>query len=170
MVFGRRHSDERSGYGVEHVGEVTQAQQALVESLQGIKKGQVPDRSDWCVQLVENSMGFAAGRFFVQETLEAIARSKSERSVMLPGSRFMLSSHCGVASRLHDKPFRRVPGVGEDKNGRGEQQGRATRQSNSAALVPSTRNDTSGSLEGNSYVRRMDEQRYRCSGVFDTSR
>jgi len=61
--------------------DVWKAQRALVESLQGIKKGQVPDRSDWCVQLVENSMGFAAGRFFVQETFGGDSKEQGTRVI-----------------------------------------------------------------------------------------
>lgn len=61
--------------------EIWKAQRALIESLQGIKKGQVPDRSDWCVSLVENSMGFAAGRFFVEETFGGDSKEQGTRVI-----------------------------------------------------------------------------------------
>ena len=48
----------------------------MVEKLQGIKKGQVPDRTEWCVQRVEDSMGFGAGRFFVQQTFGGESRAR----------------------------------------------------------------------------------------------
>jgi endothelin-converting enzyme len=58
-----------------------QAHRALVEKLQGIKKGQVPDRREWCIQRVEESMGFAAGRFFVQETFGGESRKKGTKVI-----------------------------------------------------------------------------------------
>ncbi|TDL24747.1 endothelin-converting enzyme 1 [Rickenella mellea] len=61
--------------------EVWQAHRALIETLQGIKKGQVPDRADWCVQQVENAMGFAVGRFFVQETFGGESRRKGTKVI-----------------------------------------------------------------------------------------
>lgn len=60
---------------------IWKAQRSLVEKLQGIKKGEVPDRSDWCVQLVENTMGFAAGRFFVQETFGGDSKEKGTKVI-----------------------------------------------------------------------------------------
>lgn len=64
-----------------HNTEVWQANRALEETLQGIKKGQVPDRSEWCIQNVENSMGFAVGRFFVQETFTKNARERATKVI-----------------------------------------------------------------------------------------
>ncbi|KAG8900288.1 hypothetical protein FRB99_006143, partial [Tulasnella sp. 403] len=48
--------------------EVWKANRALDELLKGLKKGAVDDRDEWCLQRVESALGFAAGRFFVQET------------------------------------------------------------------------------------------------------
>ena len=61
--------------------EVWQANRALEETLQGIKKGQVPDRSDWCVQRVENALGFSAGRFFVQEVFGGDSKAKGTKVI-----------------------------------------------------------------------------------------
>lgn len=62
--------------------EVWKAKRAMEETLQGIKKGQVPDRSDWCVQRVEEALGFAAGRFFVEETFGGDSREKGTKVIM----------------------------------------------------------------------------------------
>ena len=42
--------------------EPWQAQRSLLESLTGIKKGAVGDRSEYCIGQVESALGFAAGR------------------------------------------------------------------------------------------------------------
>lgn len=39
----------------------------LVEVLNGLKKGTVPDRAEWCLSKVEEALGFASGRFYVKE-------------------------------------------------------------------------------------------------------
>ncbi|KAH8116927.1 endothelin-converting enzyme 1 [Phellopilus nigrolimitatus] len=64
-----------------HDTEVWKADRALGETLQGIKKGQVPDRADWCVQRVEDAMGFAAGRFFVQESFGGDSKEKGTKVI-----------------------------------------------------------------------------------------
>jgi len=48
--------------------EVWRAQRSLEEILTGIKKGFVGDRAEYCVGRVEEALGFAAGRYFVNET------------------------------------------------------------------------------------------------------
>lgn len=65
------------GYGTE----IWKADRALKEVLQGIKKGAVPDRSEWCVQRVEDAMGFAAGRFFVQEAFGGDSKAKGTKVI-----------------------------------------------------------------------------------------
>lgn len=60
---------------------VWQAQRRLTEVLQGIPRGQVPDRGEWCAQRVESAMGFAAGRFFVQETFGGDSREKGTKVI-----------------------------------------------------------------------------------------
>ena len=52
------------------------AQRRLVETVSGIKKGAVGDRSEYCVGKVEDTLGFAAGRFFVNETFGGESREK----------------------------------------------------------------------------------------------
>ena len=64
-----------------HLGletEAWKAQRTLVEALQGIKKDAVGDRGDYCVQKVEEAMGFAAGRYFANETFGGDSREKGE--------------------------------------------------------------------------------------------
>lgn len=67
-----------------HLGletEAWKAQRALVEALQGIKKGAVGDRGEYCVEKVEQAMGFAAGRYFVNETFGGDSRQKGEKVI-----------------------------------------------------------------------------------------
>jgi endothelin-converting enzyme len=67
-----------------HLGletEAWKAQRALVEALQGIKKGAVGDRGEYCVERVEEAMGFAAGRYFVNETFGGDSREKGEKVI-----------------------------------------------------------------------------------------
>lgn len=64
-----------------HLGletEAWKAQRTLVEALQGIKKGATGDRSDYCVEKVEQAMGFAAGRYFVNGTFTGDSKEKGE--------------------------------------------------------------------------------------------
>ncbi|KAL5532721.1 hypothetical protein ACEPAF_4495 [Sanghuangporus sanghuang] len=65
------------GYGTE----IWKANRALKEVLQGIKKGAVPDRSEWCVQQVEDALGFAAGRFFVQKAFGGDSKAKGTKVI-----------------------------------------------------------------------------------------
>lgn len=54
-----------------NLGQSTEAWQAvrsLTEALTGIKKGAVSDRAELCVGKTEQALGFAVGRFFVEET------------------------------------------------------------------------------------------------------
>ena len=94
--------------------EVWQAQRTLDETLQGIKKGQVPDRSDWCVNHVENTLGFAVGRFFVQETFGGDSKEKGTKVITgmlyeIP-TRFLNLSHACIYFRHH----RDLQGVPEE--------------------------------------------------------
>lgn len=61
--------------------EIWKANRELQEVLTGIKKGQVPDRSDWCIGQIEESMGFAAGRFFVKEVFGGESRKKGTKVI-----------------------------------------------------------------------------------------
>jgi len=67
-----------------HLGAETEAwkaQRTLVEALQGIKKGAVSDRGEYCVERVEEAMGFAAGRYFANETFGGDSREKGEKVI-----------------------------------------------------------------------------------------
>lgn len=57
------------------------AHRTLQEKLQGIKKGQVPDRTEWCIQRVEDTLGFAAGRFFVEEAFPGDSKKKGTKVI-----------------------------------------------------------------------------------------
>jgi endothelin-converting enzyme len=48
--------------------ELWRAQRSLEELLTGVKKGVVGDRAEHCVERIEDALGFAAGRYFVNET------------------------------------------------------------------------------------------------------
>jgi len=68
-----------------HLGletEAWKAQRTLVEALQGIKKGAVGDRGEYCVEKVEEAMGFAAGRYFVNETFGGDSRERGEQVIL----------------------------------------------------------------------------------------
>ena len=56
--------------------EAWQAQRSLVELLTGVKKGAVGDRAEYCVGIVEDNLGFAVGRYFVNETFRGEAKEK----------------------------------------------------------------------------------------------
>lgn len=58
-----------------------QAQRALLEALTGIKKGAVGDRGEYCIGKVEETLGFAAGRFFVNQTFGGESRVKGTKVI-----------------------------------------------------------------------------------------
>lgn len=83
--------------------EAWQAQRTLFETLTGVKKGAVGDRSEHCIGQVEQSLGFAAGRFFVNETFGGDSREKGTKvitgrysisSLELPTYYYYLYRHC----------------------------------------------------------------------------
>lgn len=61
--------------------EAWQAQRTLVETLSGIKKGAVGDRAEYCVGQVEGALGFAAGRYFVNETFSGESKEKGTKVI-----------------------------------------------------------------------------------------
>ncbi|KIJ23039.1 hypothetical protein M422DRAFT_81961, partial [Sphaerobolus stellatus SS14] len=68
----------------EYLGQETEiwkANRELVELLTGIKKGAVGDRAEYCATKVTNTLGFASGRFFVQEAFGGESRSKATRVI-----------------------------------------------------------------------------------------
>lgn len=61
--------------------EAWQAQRTLQETLTGIKKGAVGDRAEYCIGKVEESLGFAAGRYFINETFTGESREKGTKVI-----------------------------------------------------------------------------------------
>jgi endothelin-converting enzyme len=61
--------------------EAWQAQRTLLETLTGVKKGAVGDRAEYCVQKVEAKLGFASGRYFVNETFGGESREKGTKVI-----------------------------------------------------------------------------------------
>lgn len=48
----------------------------LEEALKGIKPGTVDDREEWCTSTVEDALGFAVGRFFIERKFTGISGFK----------------------------------------------------------------------------------------------
>ena len=67
--------------------EAWQAARSLEEVLNGIKKGAVGDRAEYCVGRVESAMGFALGRYFVRETFGGASREKATKVITGKGFR-----------------------------------------------------------------------------------
>jgi endothelin-converting enzyme len=61
--------------------EAWKAQRTLVEALTGIKKGAVGDRAEYCVGQIEQALGFAAGRYFVNETFGGESKEKGTKVI-----------------------------------------------------------------------------------------
>ncbi|PPR08078.1 hypothetical protein CVT24_010539 [Panaeolus cyanescens] len=57
------------------------AQRALLEALTGIKKGAIGDRSEYCIERVQETLGFAAGRYFVNATFGGDSREKGTKVI-----------------------------------------------------------------------------------------
>jgi endothelin-converting enzyme len=67
-----------------HLGmntEAWQAVQTLKESLSGLKKGSVGDRAEFCVGKVEDALGFASGRYFINETFGQVSKEKGTKVI-----------------------------------------------------------------------------------------
>jgi endothelin-converting enzyme len=69
--------------------EAWKAHRSLVETLGGIKKGAVADRWETCVAMSEGALGFAVGRYFVNETFGGA--SKEEGTQVITGECPILS-------------------------------------------------------------------------------
>ncbi|KAG6891339.1 hypothetical protein C0992_008793 [Termitomyces sp. T32_za158] len=61
--------------------EAWQAQRTLYELLNGIKRGVVGDRSEYCIARVEESLGFAVGRYFVNDTFAGDSKEKGTKVI-----------------------------------------------------------------------------------------
>lgn len=53
----------------------------LREILQGIKPGAVGDRAEYCVNSVDQALGFATGRYFVNETFAGDSKEKGTKVI-----------------------------------------------------------------------------------------
>jgi len=53
----------------------------LREVLQGIKPGAVGDRAEYCVDSVDQALGFATGRYFVNETFAGDSKEKGTKVI-----------------------------------------------------------------------------------------
>lgn len=61
--------------------ESWKATRTLQEVLQGIKPGAIGDRAEYCVNSVDQALGFAAGRFFVNETFAGDSKEKGTKVI-----------------------------------------------------------------------------------------
>ncbi|KAI0709419.1 Metalloprotease [Earliella scabrosa] len=61
--------------------EAWKATRSLEEVLNGIKKGAVGDRAEYCVSRAESAMGFALGRYFVREKFGGASREKATKVI-----------------------------------------------------------------------------------------
>ena len=67
----------------------------LQEVLQGIKPGAVSERAEYCVNSVDRALGFATGKYFVNETFAGDSKEKGTR--VITGA--CLTTGCGF--RIH---------------------------------------------------------------------
>jgi endothelin-converting enzyme len=61
--------------------ESWKAARTLQEVLQGIKPGAIGDRAEYCVNSVDQALGFAAGRYFVNETFAGDSKEKGTKVI-----------------------------------------------------------------------------------------
>ncbi|KDQ60672.1 hypothetical protein JAAARDRAFT_708451 [Jaapia argillacea MUCL 33604] len=61
--------------------ESWKAVRTMEEKLRGIKKGAVGERGEFCVGKVESALGFASGRYFVNETFGGESREKGTKVI-----------------------------------------------------------------------------------------
>ena len=61
--------------------EAWKAQRSLREALLGIKRGSVGGRDEYCVEQVEEQLGFAVGRYFVNETFGGGSRDEGTKVI-----------------------------------------------------------------------------------------
>jgi endothelin-converting enzyme len=53
----------------------------LQETLQGIKPGAMVNRAEYCINSVDKALGFATGRYFVNETFAGDSKEKSTKVI-----------------------------------------------------------------------------------------
>ncbi|EPT06082.1 Metalloprotease [Fomitopsis schrenkii] len=61
--------------------EAWKAVRSLEERLKGLKKGAVGDRAEFCTTEVESALGFASGRYFVNETFAGDSKRKGTQII-----------------------------------------------------------------------------------------
>lgn len=61
--------------------EAWKAQRTLLETLTGVKKGAIGDRSEYCLERVEDNLGFASGRYFVKEAFGGNSKNKATKVI-----------------------------------------------------------------------------------------
>ncbi|KAH7909726.1 Metalloprotease [Hygrophoropsis aurantiaca] len=61
--------------------EAWKAVRTLEETLGGLKKGAVGERSQFCMKKVENALGYATGRFFVNATFPGESKQKATKVI-----------------------------------------------------------------------------------------
>ncbi|KZT68178.1 zincin [Daedalea quercina L-15889] len=61
--------------------EAWKAVRSLEERLKGLKKGAVGDRAEFCTTEVESALGFATGRYFVNETFAGDSKKKGTQII-----------------------------------------------------------------------------------------
>ena len=61
--------------------EAWRAQRSLEEAVSGIRKGTIGDRAEYCVGRAEQALGFAVGRYFVNETFDQESREKGTKVI-----------------------------------------------------------------------------------------
>lgn len=73
----------------------------LREVLQGIKPGAVGDRAEYCIDSVDQALGFAAGRYFVNEAFAGDSKEKGTKVITgalrihpFAGFEFILHRYC----------------------------------------------------------------------------
>jgi endothelin-converting enzyme len=87
--------------------EVWRAQRSLEELITGIKKGVVGDRAEYCVGKIEEALGFAAGRYFVNETFSE--ELKEQGAQVIRGQH--VANICGVLNHILPRYHRVLQGV-----------------------------------------------------------
>lgn len=80
--------------------EVWKAKRELDELLDGVQKGAVDPRDEFCLVQVEEALGFAAGRFFVQETFGGESQVKAKKVIDGECSNIFLSIRCYGALKV----------------------------------------------------------------------
>lgn len=87
--------------------EAWQAQRTLLETLSGIKKGAVGDRAEYCVGQIEETMGFAAGRYFVNQTFGGDSREKGTKVITGEHSLFViLNGYTEFPMKILSRPLK----------------------------------------------------------------